>query len=58
MTAFPRNDGLRLDYVLATEPLARRCIGADIDRDERKGDKPSDHAPVIAVFGPCPETRS
>ena len=27
MLAFPRNDGLRLDYVLATEPLARRCNG-------------------------------
>jgi len=42
--------GLRLDYVLATELLAGRCLGADIGRDERKGEKPSDHAPVIAAF--------
>ena len=48
MLAFPKNDGLRLDYVLATEPLAGRCISADIDREERKGEKPSDHAPVMS----------
>jgi len=51
MLACPKNDGLRLDYVLATAPLAARCIEAEIDRQERKGEKPSDHAPVIAVFG-------
>ncbi len=49
MLAFPKNDGLRLDYILATEPLAARCTSAEIDRQERKGEKPSDHAPVIAV---------
>ena len=51
MLAFPKNDGLRLDYIFATGPLAARCTSADIDREERKGEKPSDHAPVIAVFG-------
>ncbi len=50
MLAFAKNDGLRLDYIFATPPLARRCIGAEIDREERKGEKPSDHAPVIAEF--------
>ena len=50
MRSFPRNDGLRLDYVLATAPLAARYTAAEIDRDERSGEKPSDHAPVIAVF--------
>ena len=50
MLAFPKNDGLRLDYILATVPLAKRCAGAEIDRQERKGEKPSDHAPVWAVF--------
>ena len=56
--AFPRNDGLRLDHVFATAPLAERCTAASVDRDERKGakpsdhaqGKPSDHAPVIATF--------
>jgi exodeoxyribonuclease-3 len=50
MLAFPKNDGLRLDYILATSPLAGRSTGGQIDRQERKGDKPSDHAPVIALF--------
>jgi exodeoxyribonuclease III len=50
MLAFPKNDGLRLDYILATEPLASRCTGSGIDREERKGEKPSDHAPVVATF--------
>lgn len=47
---FPRNDGLRIDHILATRSLAERCTAALIDREERKGAKPSDHAPVIAVF--------
>ena len=47
---FQRNDGLRLDYVYATESLAARCTSAEVDREERKAPKPSDHAPVIAVF--------
>jgi exodeoxyribonuclease-3 len=51
MLAFPKNEGLRLDYIFATKPLAARCTGAEIDRQERKGEKPSDHAPVVAVFG-------
>jgi exodeoxyribonuclease-3 len=50
MLAFPKNDGLRIDHILATEPLAKRCTSAEIDRDERKGKKPSDHAPVVATF--------
>jgi len=49
---FPKNDGLRLDLILATEPLARRSVGAEIDREERKGEKPSDHVPVLATFAP------
>jgi len=49
--AFHRGWGLRIDHVLATPSLAARCIAVDVDRDERKGDKPSDHAPVVATFG-------
>jgi len=50
MLAFPKNDGLRIDHVFATAPMAKRCTSAEIDREERKGQKPSDHAPVIATF--------
>jgi exodeoxyribonuclease-3 len=44
--AFPKGDGLRIDLILATKGLAERCAAAGIDRDERKGKQPSDHAPV------------
>jgi exodeoxyribonuclease-3 len=50
MLAFPKGDGLRIDHIFATEGMAARCRGARVDRDERKGKKPSDHAPVIADF--------
>lgn len=48
--AFPRNNGLRIDHVFATAPLADRSTGAEIHRNERKGPKPSDHAPVVVTF--------
>lgn len=51
MLAFPKNRGLRIDAILATEPLAQKCTSAGIDRDMRKGKEPSDHAPVWAEFG-------
>lgn len=50
MLAFPKNDGLRIDLVLATPSLAERSTAASIDREERKGVQPSDHAPVITEF--------
>ena len=42
--------GLRIDHVLLTPALAARCLSVEIDRDERKGAKPSDHAPVVATL--------
>jgi exodeoxyribonuclease III len=48
--AFPFNKGLRIDLILASPSLASRCVAASIDRDERRGEKPSDHAPCLAVF--------
>jgi exodeoxyribonuclease III len=50
MLAFPKNRGLRIDHVFVTRPLAERCTGVVVDRDERKGKQPSDHAPVVAEF--------
>ena len=50
MLSFPKNDGLRLDLILATTPLARRCTETSIDRNERKGKLASDHVPVLATF--------
>lgn len=50
MLAFPKGNGLRLDHILATRPMADRCRDAWVDREERKGKRPSDHAPVVTVF--------
>ena len=47
MLAFPKNHGMRIDHVLLSAPLAARCTASRIDRNERKGEKPSDHAPVF-----------
>lgn len=48
MMRFRRNHGLRIDHILLSEPLAAACTGASIDRDMRKLERPSDHAPVLA----------
>jgi len=45
--AFPRNNGLRIDHILLSPALASRCAASRIDRAARKGEKPSDHAPVL-----------
>lgn len=47
MLGFPKNRGLRIDHIDLTEPLAERCTAAAIERNERKGKLPSDHAPVV-----------
>ena len=48
--SFPKNKGLRIDLIYSTPALASACRSVTVDRDERKGEKPSDHAPVIATF--------
>jgi len=57
---FPRREGMRIDFILASPALAGRATAAEIARDERKSKdrigSPSDHAPVLADFGP-PDTR-
>jgi exodeoxyribonuclease-3 len=47
---FPKNDGLRIDHVFATPALADKSVSAEVDRNERKGKQPSDHAPVVVRF--------
>ncbi len=44
---FHRGCGMRIDLVLLSDALAARVKDAFIDRDARKGPKPSDHAPVV-----------
>ncbi len=50
MNAFRRNHGLRIDLMLASSELAKRCTACTIDRTPRSWERPSDHAPVTAAF--------
>jgi exodeoxyribonuclease III len=45
--SFHQGNGMRIDLVLLREQLAGAVADAYIDRDARKGTKPSDHAPVV-----------
>jgi exodeoxyribonuclease-3 len=47
---FHEHRGMRIDLLLATEPLAARTQWSVVDRNARKGKQPSDHAPVVADF--------
>ncbi len=47
---FHKKMGLRIDYLLASRSLAGRSVSDLVDRNARKGQKPSDHAPVLGLF--------
>ncbi|KFF59582.1 exonuclease [Cryobacterium sp. MLB-32] len=44
---FPRNEGLRIDFILGSRAFADQVTEASIHRNERKGEVPSDHVPVV-----------
>ena len=44
---FHQGRGLRIDLVLGTESVAHRTRWSIVDRNARKGQQPSDHAPVL-----------
>jgi exodeoxyribonuclease-3 len=48
--AFRRNQGLRIDLVLASRALSQTCVGCRIDKEPRGWERPSDHVPVVAEF--------
>jgi exodeoxyribonuclease-3 len=53
--AFRMNQGLRIDHILGTAPVAQRVLSAEVGRGWRKkrGElTPSDHAPVTVTLGP------
>jgi exodeoxyribonuclease-3 len=52
---FHQDFGMRIDLVLATEPVAGRVKAAWVDRQARKGTGPSDHAPVIVDLDEAPD---
>ncbi|HYS46872.1 MAG TPA: endonuclease/exonuclease/phosphatase family protein, partial [Rhizomicrobium sp.] len=45
--AWPKNDGIRIDHVLLSPQAADRLVNAEIDRQVRGWEKPSDHVPVV-----------
>ncbi|MFJ6651936.1 exodeoxyribonuclease III [Microbacterium sp. NPDC091313] len=58
---FPRNEGLRIDFVLGSHAFADAVTGAEIHRNERKGEVPSDHVPVVVdldLTGPDDDDRA
>jgi exodeoxyribonuclease III len=52
---FHRDLGMRIDLVLASDPVAARVRAAWVDRQARKGSGPSDHAPVIVDLDEAPD---
>jgi len=47
---FRRNRGLRIDLVLASEALVGACRRSWVDIEPRRNERPSDHAPAVAIF--------
>lgn len=48
--SFRRGWGLRIDYLFADPATAATVTDVVVDRNERKGEKPSDHAPLVATL--------
>ena len=52
---FHQDLGMRIDLILASDPVAHRVQASWVDRHARKGTGPSDHAPVIADLDTAPD---
>jgi exodeoxyribonuclease-3 len=52
---FHQDLGMRIDLILASEPVAARVRAAWVDRHARKGSGPSDHAPVVVDLDEAPD---
>jgi len=52
---FHQDLGMRIDLILASEPVAARVRAAWVDRHARKGSGPSDHAPVMVDLDEAPD---
>jgi len=47
MQGFRRNHGLRIDLILVSRQLTGLCSASSIDKEARRAERPSDHAPVL-----------
>lgn len=43
---------LRIDLVLCSDALKEACTTSYVDKEPRKLERPSDHAPAVAEFSP------
>lgn len=50
MNGFKRNAGMRIDHVLLSDPLVKKCSACIIDKVPRANEQPSDHTPVVATL--------
>ncbi|MGA1285887.1 MAG: exodeoxyribonuclease III [Rubrivivax sp.] len=48
--AFRKNQGLRIDHVLVSQPLVSAVNACVIDKTPRRNERPSDHAPVVLTL--------
>ncbi|NOX92151.1 MAG: exodeoxyribonuclease III [Gammaproteobacteria bacterium] len=47
---FRRNHGMRIDLLLSSPAMSKRCTASYVDKEPRKLERPSDHAPAVAEF--------
>ena len=52
MMAFRRNFGLRIDHLLVSPALRSACRSCVVDKEPRRLERPSDHAPVVLDLAP------
>lgn len=48
--AFRKNQGLRIDHILVSTVLKASVQACQIDKQPRKNERPSDHAPVVVTL--------
>jgi exodeoxyribonuclease-3 len=46
---FHKGNGMRIDLILGSQSVAKRSQWSTVDRNARKGQQPSDHAPVLLL---------
>ena len=48
--AFRKNQGLRIDHILVSDALKAQVAACIIDKEPRRAERPSDHAPVLVTL--------
>jgi exodeoxyribonuclease III len=48
---FPKDHGMRIDFIYGSDSFASQVSHASIEKDQRTGEGPSDHVPVVVEVG-------